>query len=750
MTRYRPSVRCAAALSLVVGMTLSACGGGKATSAGGPQPSPRGVPTGRAASLVIGAAGGSVTSPDGVLTVEVPAGAVAADTDFTITEITNTAPGGIGNAYRLAPAGLELAAPVTLTFAVPASVTTSVNDLAIATQGDGTGAAYWLRTAGATRVPAPPALSTPVDHFSDWALQTATTSRDLNGFVTVVSTMDIPVTATGALTLSYAGGDAALSYYLGGGSLLLTEPVAYAGGSCNAIAPTWTLKTNVATLAASPTKLELGLSGLWQLACTGGSVASTTTSFAIDTVGVSGIGCTRGWVGTPTITADQVLGTYQVDCGAQGAVSMHLDLVSCTPGVACQTNGNLCVAGAVSCATGRPVCADTATPSAAGKACGTNQVCNGSGACVACTAGLDCTGSNPENLCHAGVTSCATGAQACVDGAAFVAGTACGGGLVCSPAGTCTACTAGASCATNPDPVCHDGVTSCSTGLQACVDGAVKLGTTCGTDQVCGPAGTCVACAAGLDCQTNPDPACHTGKTSCATGVQTCRDDTVKVGTTCADGVSVCSPPAGVCVACVQGEGCTNPAPSACLQSFVQCGSGAPVCTDTATPRAGGTACGSGHVCDGAGTCIACAQGDACTSPNLCLDAAWECGSGTPICVDGAPKAADTSCGLGSTCNGSGTCVCNEGTPCTGNPSFCLAGVILLRGHRARVRRRSRGHERGAGLRHRRPGQGLSVRCLRDATAAASACSVAELAPSPGFPVRCEPSPSGVRRAGGG
>ncbi|HSN89607.1 MAG TPA: hypothetical protein VLS93_00125, partial [Anaeromyxobacteraceae bacterium] len=78
--------------------------------------------------------GGYVTSADGRLTVSVPAGAISAPTDFTIQVITNTAPSGVGNAFRITtvPAGVVLAAPVAFVFA-PGPTAPPVADLSVAT-----------------------------------------------------------------------------------------------------------------------------------------------------------------------------------------------------------------------------------------------------------------------------------------------------------------------------------------------------------------------------------------------------------------------------------------------------------------------------------------------------------------------------------------------------------------------------------------------------------------------------------------
>lgn len=76
---------------------------------------PVGVPIASAVTATIGAAGGTLATGDGQLTVVVPAGAVPDGTMLSATPISNTVPGGFGAAYRLSkPPGVEFAQPVTV------------------------------------------------------------------------------------------------------------------------------------------------------------------------------------------------------------------------------------------------------------------------------------------------------------------------------------------------------------------------------------------------------------------------------------------------------------------------------------------------------------------------------------------------------------------------------------------------------------------------------------------------------------
>ena len=233
---------------------------------------------------------------------------------------------------------------------------------------------------------------------------------------------------------------------------------------------------------------------------------------------------------------------------------------------------------------------------AAGTACGTNMVCNGSGACGTCTAGNDCT-TNPGAACKNGTTSCTTGAMTCIDAGNKAAGTSCGTNMVCNGSGVCGACTAGTGCTTNPT-ACKNGTTSCTTGAMTCIDGSNKgAGTSCGTNMVCNGSGVCGACTAGSACSGNPSP-CKDGTTSCSTGATTCIDtaSNKSAGSSC--GTNMVCNGSGVCGACTAGASC-NTNPGLCKVGVTSCTTGAMTCVDSANDKPAGTLCGAGPVVHG-------------------------------------------------------------------------------------------------------------------------------------------------------
>lgn len=153
---------------------LVACGGSKSSDPGGPSPpggvpsTPVGTPTGAAAGATIGPAGGRLATSDGRLAVVVPAGAVSADTSFSVQPVTNQAPGGVGSAYRVGPDGVSFAQPVliVLTYADADLQGTAAEELGVAFQGpDGA----WRRMGGTTLDTGARTLALPVAHFTDYA-----------------------------------------------------------------------------------------------------------------------------------------------------------------------------------------------------------------------------------------------------------------------------------------------------------------------------------------------------------------------------------------------------------------------------------------------------------------------------------------------------------------------------------------------------------------------------------------------------
>ncbi len=94
-----------------------------------------GVPAGPPVVVSIGPAGGVASTADGAITVTIPAGALARQTDITIRPLVPTAPQSFGNAYRIEPANLAHSKPIMITLQV-------AEDLLGQFGADGVGIAY--------------------------------------------------------------------------------------------------------------------------------------------------------------------------------------------------------------------------------------------------------------------------------------------------------------------------------------------------------------------------------------------------------------------------------------------------------------------------------------------------------------------------------------------------------------------------------------------------------------------------------
>jgi len=130
-------------------------------------PTEVGAPMGDKVTKNIGPAGGSLTSPDGKLTLIVPQNAVTETVSFSIQPITDTVENGIGNGYRLEPSGK--------TFTIPIEISIHYNEtdlkgtvpqaLALAYQDD---ERAWHSPLQTSLDPEKKTLTASTTHFSNW------------------------------------------------------------------------------------------------------------------------------------------------------------------------------------------------------------------------------------------------------------------------------------------------------------------------------------------------------------------------------------------------------------------------------------------------------------------------------------------------------------------------------------------------------------------------------------------------------
>lgn len=227
-------------------------------------------------------------------------------------------------------------------------------------------------------------------------------------------------------------------------------------------------------------------------------------------------------------------------------------------------------------------------------------------------------------------------------------------------------CTPGASCSAGP---CATGAVTCEAGTPVCTKQSTATnGTQCDAGAVCDN-GTCVACAAGKDC--SEAGSCYSASVACGSGMAVCmQTGPAPNGQSCGTNLYCDN---GSCNACTNGAPCA-PSAKPCDNGSVACVDGGLTCNDLGTPASAGSSCGSGHVCDGNGNCVACTAGNQCNpSGNVCQTGTTQCSTGTPTCGNLTNVMAGTSCGSNKVCDGSGNCVavCSAAT-CAGgccNPS---------------------------------------------------------------------------------
>jgi hypothetical protein len=349
-------------------LLVAGCAGGGGGAR--PAPSPVGVPVAPPLLEVVDAAGGVVATPDGAFTVVIPPGALTGPVDVTITQITNTSPGGVGPGWRLGPPGLSFLRPVSVVVAPGLPL----DPLVVSWQEPG---GFWLRLRSVVRDAGAGTLTAALTATRDVAVTTARSDRDLQGLVSITDTTGLPATVTGALTLDYAGEDGATAWYVLGGALQAPATIAVGADQCTPGAAEYAIAANLVEL--QPTRLLWGTSGIWTLACDGPSGPSAEVlAIAFDTLGVSHPTCARSDLTAQVLAPDHLEGHALADCGAAGTIDAAWSFLACVEGAPCEPAA--CRTGALSCAGALPVCVDTGQ-AADGAPCGTGLVCE-AGACV--------------------------------------------------------------------------------------------------------------------------------------------------------------------------------------------------------------------------------------------------------------------------------------------------------------------------------------------------------------------------------
>lgn len=165
------------------------CGGGSHPAA-----------TGSSGSGTVGTSGGTVSNSDGTLQIVVPAGALPANVDVTLTPITPPGAGAIGPAYDIGPTGTQFTTPVTLTFSYASLSLSGVDPstLRAATFAGGT----WQILAGAVVDAQAKTVSGTTTHLSPYGIVVVS-----SGSVCAILQSN-PSTCTGSPASGSSGGTA--------------------------------------------------------------------------------------------------------------------------------------------------------------------------------------------------------------------------------------------------------------------------------------------------------------------------------------------------------------------------------------------------------------------------------------------------------------------------------------------------------------------------------------------------------------
>jgi|GEM_PF-2797767 len=127
----------------------------------------QGTETETAKTATIGANGGKLVSRDGKLEINIPAGALTANTTIGVAAITNASSAAIGLNYRITP-HINFAKPVTLTFSYADKVD-SIASSAVIGIGFRDDNGVWKVKKTSRIDEANKKISVTTEHFSDWA-----------------------------------------------------------------------------------------------------------------------------------------------------------------------------------------------------------------------------------------------------------------------------------------------------------------------------------------------------------------------------------------------------------------------------------------------------------------------------------------------------------------------------------------------------------------------------------------------------
>ncbi len=130
---------------------------------------PHGMAIGEAISQTIGPNGGTIQLPDGRMRIDIPAGAVDTETNFSIQPVEQTLELGSGNVYRLGPENVDFQKDIIISFNYDdADVQGTAADFLYLAYQDKDG--YWHLMSKTSLDKTHKTLTVETRHFSDWTV----------------------------------------------------------------------------------------------------------------------------------------------------------------------------------------------------------------------------------------------------------------------------------------------------------------------------------------------------------------------------------------------------------------------------------------------------------------------------------------------------------------------------------------------------------------------------------------------------
>ena len=386
---------------------------------------------------------------------------------------------------------------------------------------------------------------------------------------------------------------------------------------------------------------------------------------------------------------DGVNGTSMLD-GPLPGMNANFNLGAGTIDLCCDAvtrcnDGNACTIDTCTAATG--ACINTPVVIDDNDDC-TNDACDLatgiiSHTAISCNDGNACTGDscNPATGCVHTVISSDDG-NACTDDSCDPATGAVHTAIICDDSNACTVdtCDPATGCV-HAAIICNDNEV-CTTDTCVPATGCVYTPNTgpCDDNNACTTGDTCSGgvCQPGTPVVCATGPACDpvTGCNLCGDAATRCNDNNPCTTDTCVAATGNCVNTINT-IACDDGNACTTGdicSNGACQPgSPLNCDDGNVCTTDSCTGGVCGHAAipGCDQQCSGKLDGTTCDDGNACTGNDACSSGVC---AGTAMNCDDGNACTDDSCSAGACIHNNNTAVCDDGNACTGNDA-CSSGV---------------------------------------------------------------------------